>query len=668
MSLSESCAKALSDKTYEKRKLAAQEVEKMIVEFNRSKNTTQIKKLIETFAIQYCISKDPNKRKGGLIALASCAIALGPDAGGYNNELLTPVLNCLMDPDTKVRYFASESLYNIVKISRQAIIPMFPEIFSALSRLVADTDAAVKNASELLDRLMKDIITENSQIFDLPSFVPLLRERVLTKNSFARQFLISWISILNAVPEINMLHYLPEILDGIFQMLEDQAFEIQRMCETLLLQFLKNIKHDPSALNLPKMTNILILHAQNANNELIQLTALTWLREFLNISGAGMLSYSSGIFSAFLPCLAYETDSKKNIKENAMIVNNIMLDLVSSNENRSALSSLDLESVMEVLKMYLVQSSATKVNALRWIHHLFSEVPDEMSQHANNLFPVLLNILNDTSDEVVLEGLIVIADIVKSAKDNDSDFNKTKYREFLESLLKLFKEDKDFLENRGALIIKQLCALLNAEYIYRTFAEIMSKDNENLKFTSIMVRKLNTILFTSSELFELRSTLRDIKNPKSARLFECLYLCWANCPVSTISLCLLANCFEHVSTLVIHFGNLEITVDYLVEIDKLIQLIESPIFAALRLTLISKTKDSENLSNALYGILMLLPQTETFHLLKNRLQCIPVSSSSAGLEFKSIESQSGIDFNKLKEHFIKVQKNHQQKRRMSVRN
>jgi vacuole morphology and inheritance protein 14 len=72
---------------------------------------------------------------------------------------------------------------------------MFPSIFSALSRLVADPDVSVKNASELLDRLLKDIITENSQIFDLPSFIPLLRERVLTKNSFARQFLISWISV-----------------------------------------------------------------------------------------------------------------------------------------------------------------------------------------------------------------------------------------------------------------------------------------------------------------------------------------------------------------------------------------------------------------------------------------------------------------------------------------
>lgn len=225
--------------------------------------------------------------------------------------MLSPVLNCLIDPDTRVRYFASESLYNIAKIGRQSIITMFPEIFSALSRLVSDPDISVKNASELLDRLLKDIITENSGIFDLQSFIPLLRERITTKNSFARQFLISWISILNAVPEINMLEYLPDILDGLFQMLDDSV-EIQRMCETLLQHFLKNIKHDPESVDLPRMTNILINHAQNGNNELIQFTAISWLREFLGLAGNQMQPHFAGIFGAILPCLAYESESKKS--------------------------------------------------------------------------------------------------------------------------------------------------------------------------------------------------------------------------------------------------------------------------------------------------------------------------------------------------------------------
>lgn len=58
----------------------------------------------------------------------------------------------------------------------------------------------------------------------------------------------------------------------------------------------------------------------------------------------------------------------------------------------------------------------------------------------------------------------------------------------------------------------QLCILLNAEVIYRIFAEIIFEETTNLKFASTMVRTLNTILFTTSELFELRMHLKDITN------------------------------------------------------------------------------------------------------------------------------------------------------------
>jgi vacuole morphology and inheritance protein 14 len=82
---------------------------RMVQDFNKNKNYVPIRNLIETFATQFCVSKDPNKRKGGLIALAACCIALGPaDSSQFVSELLPPVLNCLIDPDTRVRYFASE--------------------------------------------------------------------------------------------------------------------------------------------------------------------------------------------------------------------------------------------------------------------------------------------------------------------------------------------------------------------------------------------------------------------------------------------------------------------------------------------------------------------------------------------------------------------------------
>ena len=56
-------------------------------------------------------------------------------------------------------------------------------------------DLNVRNGAELLDRLLKDTVTENAghEKFDLVVLMQLLRERIYVKNSFVRQYLVSWV-------------------------------------------------------------------------------------------------------------------------------------------------------------------------------------------------------------------------------------------------------------------------------------------------------------------------------------------------------------------------------------------------------------------------------------------------------------------------------------------
>ena len=46
----------------------------------------------------------------------------------------------------------------------------------------------------------------------------------------------------------------------------------------------------------------------------------------------------------------------------------------------------------------------------------------------------------------------------------------------MNNLLELFSTDRGLLDSRGILIIRQLCLNLNTERIYRTFAEILEKE------------------------------------------------------------------------------------------------------------------------------------------------------------------------------------------------
>jgi vacuole morphology and inheritance protein 14 len=84
-------------------------------------------------------------------------------------------------------------------------------------------------------------------------------------------------------------------------------------------------------------------------------------------------------------------------------------------------------------------------------------------------FPALLKTLSDTSEEVIKHDLQLLAQI--SSTSDDSYF-----KAFMINLLDLFSTDRRLLETRGSLIIRQLCLNLSTERIYKTFAEILEKE------------------------------------------------------------------------------------------------------------------------------------------------------------------------------------------------
>ncbi|CAB1313550.1 unnamed protein product [Coregonus sp. 'balchen'] len=707
--LTPNIVRALNDKLYEKRKVAALEIEKLVREFVAQNNSTQIRHVIQILASEFALSQHPHSRKGGLIGLAACSIALGKDSGLYLKELIEPVLTCFNDSDSRLRYYACEALYNIVKVARGAVLPHFNVLFDGLSKLAADPDPNVKSGSELLDRLLKDIVTESNK-FDLVAFVPLLRERIYSNNQYARQFIISWILVLESVPDINLLDYLPEILDGLFQILGDSSKEIRRTCEVVLGEFLKEIKKTPSSVKFAEMANILVIHCQVSDeskltNDLIQLTAMTWMREFIQLAGRVVLPYSSGILTAAASACNHslmklvtpeDDEDEEEAGSGDSPPREDSLPKTEGDTNGNADRSqvtLDLDGIVQVLDRHLHDSSTgmmTRIAVLKWLYHLYIKTPRKMFRHTDSLFPMLLKTLSDESDEVILKDLEVLAEIASSpAGQTDSsgscDNSDSKlelqvpegakagpqtvvgskvgdsspstpsmnsyFYKFMINLLKRFSLERKLLENRGAFIIRQLCLLLHAENIFHSMADILLKE-EDLKFASTMVQTLNTILLTSAELFQLRNQLKDLRTQESCALFCCLYRSWCHNPVATVSLCFLTQNYRHAYDLIQKFGDLEVTVDFLMEVDKLLLDVEN----------------NPYLIKALYGLLMLLPQSQAFQLLSHRLRCVPnpelmrTVDESKYIESKTVGTKrpayAHMDYNDLLQHFDRVQSKH----------
>lgn len=254
----------------------------------------------------------------------------------------------------------------------------------------------------------------------------------------------------------------------------------------------------------------------------------------------------------------------------------------------------------------------------------------EMNKFIPDLLPALLKTLSDSADEVVLINLQVIARIC---------IDEQQFQRVLNALVQLFSHDRPLLEARGALIIRKLCSLLNPQKTFISLASIMSKTDP--EFSSTLVQTLNLILMTAPELAPLRNTLENSirgGSEENQQVFIILFKCWSHNPVATFSLCLLSQAYDLSAELILKFAYVDVTIGFLMQVDKLVQLLESPIFLRLRLQLLEVSMNYHcDLLKSLYGLLMLLPQSQAYKTLSDRLST--VSSLKMNLVLPTIEEE-----------------------------
>jgi vacuole morphology and inheritance protein 14 len=95
--------------------------------------------------------------------------------------------------------------------------------------------------------------------FSLSRFIPLLSDRIYVVSPFTRSFLVSWISVLDSVPELELITYLPHLLDGLLyevililtpflsylpprKYLSDPTEDVRIAAENQLAEFLREIR------------------------------------------------------------------------------------------------------------------------------------------------------------------------------------------------------------------------------------------------------------------------------------------------------------------------------------------------------------------------------------------------------------------------------------------
>lgn len=216
--------------------------------------------------------------------------------------------------------------------------------------------------------------------FSLAHFIPLLRERIYVVSPFTRSYLVSWITVLDSVPELELITYLPEFLDGLLKYLSDPLEDVRVATKTLLAEFLREIRdvstvqsrvaaeraarapreqvdgyrHDDYnektayeeddrasdmdfretgtwvpgqgvRIDYAAIVEILIQQLDGDHDEIQQSTALRWLSEFLTFASDVMLPFTPRLIPAVLPNLAHHVEM---IQGPALRTNKLLMDVI----------------------------------------------------------------------------------------------------------------------------------------------------------------------------------------------------------------------------------------------------------------------------------------------------------------------------------------------------
>jgi len=249
-SISAAVLVSLAHKRYERRRLAAMEIEKVVRTLVVQEDYPRVRAILLLLSDDYVRSTNEDARKGGAVALAACAIGLKKANEGRRDVMecrdliLASVVHACQDHSQRVRYYATESLFNVTKVIPSLAVQHFFILFEILRSLYADVDLDVRSGAELLDKKLKEVIVGaiNSGSFSADACVPVFARFVYMRNKATKQLTLTWLQEFSekliGAPILEFLHL---FLGGIFAMVADPNATVRQLASDFLQSVLPKL-------------------------------------------------------------------------------------------------------------------------------------------------------------------------------------------------------------------------------------------------------------------------------------------------------------------------------------------------------------------------------------------------------------------------------------------
>ena len=289
----------------------------------------------------------------------------------------------------------------------------------------------------------------------------------------------------------------------------------------------------------------------------------------------------------------------------------------------------------------------------------YQEDKEKSSSNSNNSI-TLLHQYNKTvttpkDDATTSESIHPLTDanaeFALGVLDPSQDKCKSRNRDVFTALVNLHSQKYELLADLPR-VIRYMCTLQPAEFIFVSFGleleqyllrrrktrttinkQQIFKTAQDLDFVSNFVSVMINVFLTSNETLDLRNILKDciskkgrgLRDENRAQLFYILLNTFAHNIMAILSLCIWAGAYLTASTFLHKIDPLDINLMCYVELDQLIEFLERPLFQDLHLRMLECDTDPGQegsgamLYRVLKSILMLIPQSTSYSILKERL-------------------------------------------------
>jgi len=677
--------KSIQDKSLDERKKGIKKLENFLKEIIPKYPINALKLYLSEFKSYTDQSNSINIRKSGFSCFLAFINALHETK--QKEELLKIIMSYInenLSDKNPLTISAAECVNNIMIYFKDYVLLNFDNFLESYLILVNVNEPESKNLADNLDNSLKGIINyalegnlPNS--FNLMNFFMSFINKI--KIESVRFKIISWINIINQIPEINLINFLNLFIGDIFDALKDKNIneEMNKITVNCLKDFKEEIDSNFESLNYEievKILEILIKKA-NENIENNETKVLIIIFEWINLF---LLKYIE-LFNKISKNknennLNNDNNNKIDNKNNLNIINtttenelnyaksNIenerkfpfylfseILDIVfktfqkfenkNSNNNLKETDNKNVEEIIKIANKFnnsllnIVEYSDNNLN-LRSFETILIKNFQQDNLSLNLVFKWISSLINKYKEDAFsnfndfLKKLLIFVNV----KDEEifhkllqtlcefSKFKEENIQIIIYNLLLELKNSKnEIMDNRGELIVNFLCSNLNIKKVFESFADQLLKIEDKI-FVGKIIKYLYIYLLTIKDTENLRKLLKILKkNSKDfdKNFFEKIFKIWCINPISCLILCLIAEYFELSYNLLMKLGEFKLKKEYYLELSHLVRLLESSSFINIRIYLLEPIKN-KFLVKTLYGILLILPQSKAYEALLKRLK------------------------------------------------